>query len=108
MSRGTELLRHLILLRHDPELVAELAKEAWKGDRDAQYGLGLVYAEGRGVEADPIEACAWLTLACLEGDRDAEELRDLLMRDMDGDAIQAARERAADYAVRLGRERTRH
>lgn len=42
MSRGTELLRHLILLRHDPELADALREEAMKGDRDAQFGLGLV------------------------------------------------------------------
>lgn len=108
MSRGTELLRELILFRHDPELAAALRAEAMKGDRDAQYGLGIVYAEGRGVNQDPVEAFAWLSVALLAGDPDAEALREVIGRDMGPDEVRAALGRAADYISRIEAARPRH
>lgn len=108
MSRGTELLRHLILLRHDPELAEALRVEAMKGDRDAQYGLGLVYAEGRGVEQDAVEAYAWLSVAILGGDPDAAILRDIVCREMSGAEVEAALERTADYVSRIEAGEPRH
>ncbi len=108
MSRGTELLRELILLRHDPELAEALRAEAMKGDRDAQYGLGLVYAEGRGVGQDSVEAFAWLSVALLAGDPDAASLREVIARDMAADDIQAALTRAADYVSHIDAGRPRH
>lgn len=108
MSRGTELLRHLILLRHDPDLVEALRVEALKGDRDAQYGLGLVYAEGRGVEADAVEAFAWLSVALLSGDPDAAALREVVAQDMTAAEVRLALARAAAYVGSLGTAEPRH
>lgn len=68
-------LRGLNLYRNDPELAARLLAEAEAGDMDAQYAAGLVYAEGRGVEPDLIQAYFWLTRAVQQGDDDAERLR---------------------------------
>ena len=34
-----------------------------QGNPTSQYFLGAIYAEGRGIEADPIEAHKWLGLA---------------------------------------------
>ena len=42
-------LKELILLRNDPDKVAVIREAAQAGEVDAQYALGLVYAEGRGV-----------------------------------------------------------
>ena len=108
MSRGTDLLRQLILLRHDPGLAAALREEAMKGDHDAQYGLGLVYAEGRGVEQDGVEAYSWLSVAALDGDPDAEALREVVMLDLESTEIRRALDRAADYITQIDRERLRH
>ncbi|MEO1767095.1 hypothetical protein [Thiobacter aerophilum] len=108
MSRGTELLRHLILLRHDPDLAVALREEAMKGDRDAQFGLGLIYAEGRGVEQDAVESYAWLSVAVLGGDADADLLRDVVCQEMSGEEVQAALARAADYINRIEVAHTRH
>jgi hypothetical protein len=47
--------------------LAELRDKAANGNAIAQYNLGLAYAEGRGVRADPIEAFAWLSLASEKG-----------------------------------------
>ncbi len=108
MTRGAELLRQLILLRHDPDVAAALRAEAMKGDLDAQYGLGLVYAEGRGVEQDEVEAYAWLSVAMLGGDPDAEALRDVVARDLASDNIQSALARATAYVVQIDSDEIRH
>jgi TPR repeat protein len=108
MSQGTKLLRQLILLRHDPELASALRVEALKGDRDAQYGLGLVYAEGRGVEQDNVEAFAWLSVAILGGDPDAAALRDIVLQDMQADEVRTGLARAAEYVSRIDADAQRH
>jgi TPR repeat protein len=108
MSRGTELLRQLILFRHDPELAVALREEAMKGDLDAQYGLGLVYAEGRGVAQDEVEAYAWLSVAMLDGDPEAEALRDLVTEHLRPEQVRDAVDRAGTYVVQIGGKRTRH
>jgi len=43
--------------------LASLRTKAEKGNGIAQYNLGLAYAEGRGVAADPQEDFVWLSLA---------------------------------------------
>ena len=63
------------LLRNDPEMAARLIGEAERGDMDAQYAAGLIYAEGRGVEPDLVQAYFWLSRAIDQGDADAEKLR---------------------------------
>jgi len=77
-------LSGLNLLRNDPEKAAYLIAEAERGDMDAQYAAGLIYAEGRGVDPDLVQAYFWLTRAVEQGDADAEKLRrcvDAQMRD---------------------------
>lgn len=68
-------LSSLILLRNDPTVAAELLQAAERGDVDAQYGIGLVYADGRGLPQDDVRAMFWLTRAHEQGDRDADILR---------------------------------
>lgn len=77
-----ELLSRLVLLRHDPQLVAQLQEQAEAGDPDAQYALGLVYAEGRGVDEDRIAAYVWLSRAMAQGDEDARDLRYIILQTM--------------------------
>ena len=42
-------------------------KSAAQGDRDGQYGLGAVYANGEGVSQDFVEARKWYTLVAEQG-----------------------------------------
>jgi len=83
-------LKELILLRNDPSRIPEMREDAEAGDRDAQYALGLVYAEGRGIKEDPAQALYWLSLAVEQGDRDADLLRKILLGRMTNDEIDAA------------------
>lgn len=75
-------LSSLILLRNDPDAAAELLTQAELGDVNAQYGMGLIYAEGRGVQQDDALAFLWLTLAGDQGDQDALSLRDVIGANM--------------------------
>ncbi|MFK8014869.1 MAG: tetratricopeptide repeat protein [Gammaproteobacteria bacterium] len=52
----------------------------WRGDKYAQYLLGVMYLNGQGVRADPARGVAWLQLAAERGNpklmaayRDADE-----------------------------------
>jgi len=71
-------LKDFILLRNDPSKVDLVRDAAERGEVDAQYVLGLIYAEGRGVEIDLGMAHYWLSLAVAQGDRDAEQLRNIV------------------------------
>ena len=71
-------ISNLVLLRNDPEEAARLLEAAEQGDMDAQYAMGLIYAEGRGVEQDDALSFLWLTLASDNGDTDAITLRNIV------------------------------
>ena len=104
----------LILLRNDPGVAAELEVQAELGDVDAQYAMGLICAEGRGVAQDVARAFMWLTLADEQGDRDALSLRTTIAASMsDADharALKLCRERrpyTGSPAMRWLRQRRR-
>lgn len=107
-------LSGLNLLRNDPELAARLLAEAERGDMDAQYAAGLIYAEGRGVEIDLVQAYFWLTCAIDQGDADAVRLRSYVAAQMTETAFADARrlvERAREskvYPVPGNHRQTRH
>ena len=52
--------------------VAALRASAAQGDADAQFNLGVMYAEGYGVTQDYVEAGAWYRLAADQGDAKAQ------------------------------------
>lgn len=68
-------LAALTLLRNDPAVAEEFLQAAIQGDVDAQSGMGLIYAEGRGVEQDEARSFYWLTRAIKQGDNGADLLR---------------------------------
>ncbi|HSQ06487.1 MAG TPA: sel1 repeat family protein [Chromatiaceae bacterium] len=74
----TSYLKDFILLRNDPSKVGVVRAAAERGEVDAQFTLGLIYAEGRGVEIDLALAHYWLSLAVAQGDRDASQLRNVV------------------------------
>ena len=55
---------------------------AEQGDADAQFCLGVMYANGFGVPKDYIQAHLWLNLAGVNGDKKTEELRNFVERRM--------------------------
>jgi uncharacterized protein len=70
-----------------PPNPAEAAKcygsAALRGDAQSQYGLGLAYAEKQnGWDGDLVQAWVWLDLAAYQGQQDAADKRDALIKDM--------------------------
>ncbi len=84
-------LKDLILLRNDPAKVGVVRDAALCGDVDALYAMGLIYAEGRGVEIDLAQAHYWLSLAIARGDRDADQLRNWVGSQMTDEEYAAAK-----------------
>ena len=52
-----DFLSELILWRNNPEHAEQVREKAEAGNVHAQYALGLMYAEGRGLKQD--ESQAW-------------------------------------------------
>jgi TPR repeat protein len=75
-------LSDLTLLRNDPQVAEEFLQAAIQGDVDAQYGMGLIYAEGRGIEQDEAKSFYWLSRAMEQGDEDAALLRRIVATSM--------------------------
>jgi TPR repeat protein len=84
-------LKDLILLRNDPSKVGVVRDAAERGEVDAQYAMGLIYAEGRGVQIDLAQAHYWLSLAVAQGDRDADMLRNIVGSQMTEEEYQASK-----------------
>jgi len=84
-------LKDLILLRNDPATVQRVRDAAARGEVDAFYALGLIYAEGRGVQIDLAQAHYWLSLAVEKGDRDADLLRNIVGSQMSDEEYEAAK-----------------
>jgi TPR repeat protein len=93
-------LKHLILLRNDPSKVGPVREAAQRGEVDAQYALGLIYAEGRGVPIDLAQAHYWLSLAVEQGDKDADLLRNIVGSQMSDDEYAAAKRLRAGASLR--------
>ena len=96
MSRRTDFLKDL-LLANDPALVETVRGEAMLGNPHALYALGLIYAEGRGVPRNLVDAYAWLTVAVLHGDADAELLRNHVAVEMSDEEFDEGKRCAARY-----------
>ncbi|MBK5931068.1 tetratricopeptide repeat protein [Halochromatium salexigens] len=84
-------LKNLVLLRNDPSAVHQVREAAARGEVDAFYALGLIYAEGRGVNIDLAQAHYWLSLAIEQGDQDADLLRNIVGSQMSEEEYQAAK-----------------
>ena len=69
-----DLLFDLNRGRNDPGRVRSLQQRAEADDAEACFALGLLLAEGRGVDVDIPAACRWLQRAHELGDVDAQTL----------------------------------
>ncbi|MGB5832359.1 MAG: sel1 repeat family protein [Thiohalocapsa sp.] len=97
----TDYLKDLILFRNDPSKVGIVRAAALRGEVDALYALGLIYAEGRGVEIDLAQAHYWLSLAVDQGDRDADQLRNIVGSQMTDEEYKAAKRLRSGAALTI-------
>ena len=70
-------------------------KAAEQGDAVAQYNLGIMYSDGRGVPQNYSEAYVWSSLAATSGDEDAVHNRDIYAKKLSSDALISAKQKAA-------------
>src|SRR5258708_26324688 len=49
------------------EILARMKGSAERGDREAQYRLGLAFHQGQGVVRDPVDAAKWIRKAAPQG-----------------------------------------
>ena len=91
-----DFLAALTLLQHDPDLLGEVLPQAKAGNVHAQYAVGLIYAEGRGVEPNLVKAYVWLSRALAQGDQDAAILRKILMVNMAPAEIERAEQQLVE------------
>jgi len=94
-------LKDLVLLRNDPAVVERVREAAARGEADAFYALGLIYAEGRGVSVDRAQAHYWLSLAIERGDEDADLLRNIVGSQMSDHEYEAAKRLRAKPVLQL-------
>jgi len=67
------------------------------GDNRAQYWLGIMYFEGKGVPLDNRRAYLWLSLSAEQGNRAARASRSGIARRMNAAELAAARRLVASY-----------
>ena len=68
-----------------------------QGRPDAQSNLGVMYAEGKGVPQNDIQALMWFTLAAEQNHKDAIENRDNAVSIMTAAQIAAAKKLAREW-----------
>ena len=74
---------------------------AEQGDPQAQYWLGRLYEEGRGVPQNFVEAHVWYNLAAAQGNADARKARDTLAPKLTREQLASAQERAQNWRPTL-------
>ncbi len=94
-------LKDLVLLRNDPSKVGVIRDAAQRGEVDALYAMGLIYAEGRGVPIDLAQAHYWLSLAIEQGDTDADLLRNIVGSQMTDEEYAAAKRLRSDPGLKV-------
>jgi len=67
---------------------------------DALYELGLVYALGRDVSCDLVEAHKWFNIAAMRGNRDARRMRAEIAEDMDRADLMKAQRLAREWLTK--------
>jgi len=71
-------------IAREKEEVKRAHKAAERGDVIAQYNLGKMYIEGKGVNQDSREASVWIRKAAEKGNANAQELLGVMYRDGEG------------------------
>ena len=79
------------------EIARWISDEALRGDKHAQYCLGLMMTKGLGLQPDASEAYSWLELAATQGVKPAAAQRDLLAEQLTIAQVKQARDRAVQF-----------
>jgi peptidoglycan hydrolase-like protein with peptidoglycan-binding domain len=77
----------------------EFRQSAYAGNSLAQYMMGRLYAEGRGVGEDKLAAYMWFDLSASNGNSRAITAREAIAAELDADEVDQAQQMAADWRV---------
>ncbi len=88
----------------ESEVISNLAMVPPQAQVGAEYNLGMLYWNGRGVPVDRVGAYKWFVLAAGHGNRLAEYNLRMLARGMSDAQIAQARTEAATWTREHGRE----
>ena len=82
------------------EAVKWYRKAAEQNHAEAQYNLGVCYANGEGVAKDYVEAYKWWLLAAGQGDEDAKKIMTILENKMTREQIAEGQKLARNFKPR--------
>ena len=80
--------------------LAGFRRAAEQGDADAQFNLGVMYANGEGVHEDTVSAYAWLNIVAEQGQSSANEGKEFIARHMTQSQIAKAQKLSREYWTR--------
>jgi TPR repeat protein len=72
-------------------------KAAQQGDAEAQFNFGSMFANGKGVSKNYVEAYAWWSIAAAQGREDAKKYKGTIEKRMTRDLLAKGQELAAEY-----------
>ncbi len=91
--------------RQEYDQAFELYDQAARwGHKGAQYVLGELYVEGKGVAADPVRGYAWLSVAAEAPDRDFRKARKRVEKQLSGAQKAEADRMASELSAVYGME----
>ena len=81
------------------------ALKEWKplaegGYIDAQYNLGIMYDNGKGVLQDYVYAHMWANISASNGEKNGAEVRDIIAKDMTPSQIEKAQDLARESVAK--------
>ena len=77
-----------------------IRRSAEQGDAEAQFNLGVMYVNGRGVPRDYVSAQMWLILAAANGAENAREALGKVAAALTPEQIAEAEARAREWSSR--------
>jgi hypothetical protein len=72
-----------------------------QGNADAQYNLGVAYANGQGVPQNYAEAYVWSSLSAAQGNENAAKNRELISNRLPAEALLNAQQRSAELSAEI-------
>ena len=67
---------------------------------DAQYNLGIMYDNGKGVLQDYVYAHMWVNISASNGEKNGAEVRDIIAKDMTPSQIEKAQDLARECVAK--------
>ena len=94
--------------KHYAEARQHFLQLAALGHKDSQFNLGAMYLRGEGVDADPVEAFAWIALSASGDQGQRAQLRDRLFARLGRDQKPLAEARVNELFAHYSDEVLRH